>query len=223
MRVLIVEDDNLSVHVMAEIIATGGFEYDRAATGEVGLRKITSHPYDAAIVDIKLIGKMSGLDLIKTARGKGVKTPIIVLSAMNRPHDRISGLNCGADDYLGKPFSSSELLARVVALVRRTAYSQSYGDMRMNDLTLNKETHEVKRGDRQVNLTAGEYSLLQLLMRNAGRTVTPRMVLQSVWGMDYVPSSKIVEARICSLRKKLCAGGEPDMITTIRGFGYVLR
>ena len=223
MRVLIVEDDNMSVHFVSRIIAKSGFDYDRVASGEDGLRKITAHPYDAAIVDIKLIGSMSGLDLIKAAREKGVKTPIIVLSAMNQPHDRISGLNCGADDYLGKPFSSSELLARVMALVRRTSYAQSYGTMRTKDLSLNKETHEVKRGNRTVNLTAGEYSLLELLMRNAGRTVTPRMILQNIWGVDYIPSSKIVETRICMLRKKLCANGEPDMISTIRGFGYVLR
>ena len=223
MKILLVEDDNVYVHFLSGILAKEGFVCDRAASGDVGLQKITSFPYDVAIVDIKLIGDMSGLDLIKAARNKGVKTPIIVLSAMNEPYERTAGLKCGADDYLGKPFSNTELIARIEALVRRASYAQSYGVLKTGDLTLCRETHEVKRGDRLVNLTTGEYALLELLMRNAGRTVTPRMILQSVWGTDYVPSSKIVEMRICSIRKKLCANGEPNMITTIRGFGYALR
>ena len=223
MRALIVEDDNASVHFESRILATIGFTCDRAASGEDGLRKITTFPYDIAMVDIKLIGSMSGLDLIKAARKQGVKTPIIVLSAMNEAHERTSGLKCGADDYMGKPFAGYELAARVEALVRRASYAQSYEVLRANDLTLCRETHEVKRGDRLVNLTAGEYTLLELLMRNKGRTVTTKMILRSVWGTDYIPSSKIVETRICSIRKKLCANGEPDIITTVRGFGYVLR
>ena len=223
MRVLIVEDDKATARFVAKELAKNGFTYDYAASGEDGLLKITTIPYDTAIVDITLAGSMSGLDLITTARKKGVKTPIIVLSALNEAYERTAGLNCGADDYLGKPFSISELLARVLAQVRRSSYAQGYGVLKAKDLTLCMETHEVKRGGRLVDLTTGEYALLELLMRNRGRTVTPQMILQSVWGMDYVPSSKIVETRICAIRKKLCANGEPDMITTIRGFGYELQ
>ena len=224
MRVLIVEDDKETLLFIAKTLAKNGFACDHAESGEDGLLKITTTPYDTAIVDITLVGSMSGLDLIKAARKKNVKTPIIVLSAMNEPYERTNGINCGADDYLGKPFAISELLARVMAQVRRSSYAQGYGAiLRAKDLTLCRETHEVRRGGRPVDLTTGEYVLLELLMRNKGRTITPQMILQSVWGMDYVPSSKIVETRICAIRKKLCANGEPDMITTVRGFGYVLR
>ena len=223
MRVLIVEDDKDTASFVANALAKNSFTCDKAASGEEGLQHIATSPYDTAIVDITLAGRMSGLDMIKTARERGVKTPIIVLSAMNEPYERTAGLNCGADDYLGKPFSISELLARVLAQVRRSSYAHDYGVLRVRNLTLCRETHEVRRDGRTIDLTTGEYALLELLMRNKGRTVTPQMILQSVWGMDYVPSSKIVETRICAIRKKLCAGGEPEMIATIRGFGYVLR
>ena len=223
MRVLVVEDDKNTAIFVANALVKNGFACDQTASGEDGLHHIATIPYDIAIVDITLAGSMSGLDLIKTARRRGIKTPIIVLSALSEPCEKIAGLNCGADDYLGKPFSISELLARVLAQVRRSSYAHGYGILRARNLTLCRETHEVRRGGRLLDLTTGEYALLELLMRNKGRTVTPQMILQSVWGMDYVPSSKIVETRICAIRKKLCADGEPDMIATVRGFGYVLR
>ena len=223
MRALIIEDDKATVDFVTKELRAKGFVCDHTASGEEGLWKITETTYDVAIVDITLADNMSGLGLIKAAREKGVKTPIIVLSAMNEPFEKTLGLNCGADDYLGKPFAVSELLARVSAQIRRTSYVQGYEVLRVRDLTLCTETHEAKRGERKICLTTGEYALLELMMKNAGRTVTPRMILQRVWGMDYLPPSKIVETRICAIRKKLCANGEPDMITTIRGFGYVLR
>ena len=121
MRALIVEDDKETVDFVSAGLAEKGFACDPAASGEDGLRKMSAHPYDIAIVDITLEGTMSGLDLIRTARKRGVKTPIIVLSAMNTPADKIDGLNCGADDYLGKPFARNELVARVSAHIRRTS------------------------------------------------------------------------------------------------------
>ena len=223
MRVLIIEDDKETVDFVSRELAAKGFACDHTASGEEGLWKITENSYDVAIVDITLADKMSGLDLIKTARAKGVKTPIIVLSAQNEPFEKTLGLNCGADDYLGKPFAVSELIARVSAQMRRTSYVHGYEVLRVKDLTLCLKTHEARRGERKISLTTGEYLMLELLMRNAGQPVTPRLILQSVWGMDNLPPSKIVETRICAVRKKLCAGGEPNMITAIRGFGYVLK
>lgn len=222
MKALIVEDDKETTDFLSKNLAEDGFSCDCTAVGEEGLQMISKRHYDIAAIDIKLNGNMSGIDLIKSARDKGVKTPIIVLSALSEPCEKIAGLNAGADDYIGKPFAISEFMARVSAQIRRTAYAQSYGVLTVNDLTLCQETHEVKRGGRRITLTAGEYALLELLMRNTGRTITARMILQSIWDMDYAPS-KVVEMRICSLRKKLCANGEPNMITTIRGFGYVLQ
>jgi len=222
MKALIVEDDKDTVNFLSDKLEEEGFSCDCTAVGEEGLRMISKRPYDIAAIDIKLDGRMSGIDLIKSARGKGVKTPIIVLSALSEPCEKIAGLNAGADDYIGKPFAINEFMARVYAQIRRTSYAQGYNVLTVKDLTLCHETHEVKRGGRRIALTAGEYSLLELLMRNTGRTVTTRMILHSVWELDFAPS-KIVETRICALRKKLCANDEPNMISTIRGFGYVLQ
>ena len=222
MNALIIEDDKATADFVSKGLAESGFVCDRTASGVDGLQKITTLTYAVAIVDIKLADDMSGLDLIKTARRKGVKTPIIVLSAMNESFEKTAGLNAGADDYLGKPFALTELLARVFAQMRRSSYSQCYDLLKVRDLTLCRETHEARRGGRQISLTPGEYALLELLMRNTGKTISARTILQSVWDADYAPS-KIVETRICSLRKKLCANGEPDMITTARGFGYALK
>lgn len=223
MKALIVEDDRETANFVSLGLANKGFDCEQTSSGETGLRLVSERQYDIAIVDITLKDRISGLDLVRSARRKGVKTPIIVLSAMNLAADKIAGLNCGADDYLGKPFARDELVARVMAHVRRTGYTRAESVLRAQDITLRPETHDVHRGSRQIILTSGECALLELLMRNAGKTVSARRILRDLWGFDYVPTSKVVETRIFSLRKKLCANGEPNVIFTERGFGYVLR
>ena len=223
MKALIVEDDKATADFVSSGLEPKGFECDWEVTGESALEAMVKNVYDIAIVDITLNKRMSGLELIRLVREKKINTPIIVLSAMNAPADKISGLNCGADDYLGKPFARSELLARVDAQIRRTSYIHDARPLQVEEISIRPETREAFRGGRRLDLTSGEFALLELLVRNAGRMLSTRTILQRVWNVDNLPSSKIVETRICTLRKKLCAGGEPNMIFTNRGFGYVLR
>jgi len=223
MKALIVEDDKVEASFVSESLATKGFRCKRVANGEAGLLELYANSFDIAIIDVVLGDGMSGIELITQMRKRKINTPVIVLSGRNLPADKIEGLNCGADDYVGKPFARDELLARVDAVLRRSSGAKSERTLRVNDLSVCTDTHEVRRGGRPVELTTGEYGLLEFLMRNAGRTLSTKVILQRVWNVDSLPPSKIVESRICSLRRKLSQNGEPDMISTIRGFGYVLK
>ena len=223
MKALIVEDDREEASFVSTSLAAKGFRCRRVASGEAGLQEISANSFDIAIIDVVLGSGMSGIELIKTMRERKINTPVIVLSGRNLPADKIEGLNCGADDYVGKPFARDELLARVDAVLRRSSGAKSGRTLRVNDLSICTDTHEVRRGGRPVELTTGEYDLLEFLMTNTGRTLSTKVILQRVWNVDSLPPSKIVESRICSLRRKLSQNGEPDMISTIRGFGYVLK
>ena len=223
MKALIVEDDREEARFISESLESKGFRCRRVASGEAGLQELSTNSFDIAIVDIVLGNGISGLELIKQIRKQEINTPVIVLSGMNLPKDKIAGLNCGADDYVGKPFARDELLARVDAVLRRSSGMKKERMLQVKDLSICTDTHEVRRGGRPIELTTGEYELLEYLMTNTGRTLSTRMILQRVWNVDCLPHSKIVESRICSLRRKLSPNGEPDMICTTRGFGYVLK
>jgi two-component system OmpR family response regulator len=223
MKALIVEDNREEAGFVSASLAAKGFCCRRVASGEAGLQELSADSFDIAIVDVVLGDGMSGIELIRQMRKGKINTPVIVLSGRNQPADKIEGLNCGADDYIGKPFARGELLARVDAVLRRSSGMKSDRTLRVKDLSVRTDTHEVRRGERPVNLTTGEYELLEFLMTNTGRTLSTKVILQRVWNVDSLPPSKIVESRICSLRRKLSQNGEPDMISTIRGFGYVLR
>jgi DNA-binding response OmpR family regulator len=208
---------------VSESLATKGFRCRRVASGEAGLQELTANSFDIAIIDVVLGDGMSGIELITQMRKRKINTPVIVLSGRNLPADKIEGLNCGADDYVGKPFARDELLARIDAVMRRSTSIKSDRTLRVKDLSICTNTHEVRRGGKPIELTTGEYALLEFLMTNSGRTLSTRMILQRVWNVDSLPPSKIVESRICSLRRKLSPDGEPNMIFTQRGFGYVLK
>ena len=223
MKALIVEDDREEASFVSTSLAAKGFRCRRVASGEAGLQELTANSFDIAIIDVVLGDGMSGIELIKQMRNRKISTPVIVLSGRSLPADKIEGLNCGADDYVGKPFARDELLARVDAVLRRSSGAKSDRTLRVKDLSICTDTHEVRRGGRPVELTTGEYELLEFLMKNTGRTLSTKVILQRVWNVDSLPPSKIVESRICSLRRKLSPNGEPDMISTIRGFGYVLK
>ena len=223
MKALIVEDDREEASFVSTSLAAKGFRCRRVASGEAGLQEISANSFDIAIIDVVLGSGMSGIELIKTMRERKINTPVIVLSGRNLPADKIEGLNCGADDYVGKPFARDELLARVDAVLRRSSGAKNDRTLRVKDLSICTDTHEVRRGGRPIELTTGEYELLEFLMKNTGRTLSTKVILQRVWNVDSLPPSKIVESRICSLRRKLSQNGEPDMISTIRGFGYVLK
>jgi DNA-binding response OmpR family regulator len=173
------------------------------------------------ILDLMLPGR-SGLDVLRDARARGVKAPVLVLTARDRVSDKVSALDLGADDYLTKPFAFDELLARVRALLRRASADRA-PVLRLDDVALDPATRAVTRGTRRLDLTAREYALLSYFLRNAGRVLTRSMIAQHVWGFDFDPESNIVDVYVGYLRRKLEAPGERRLLHTIRGAGYALR
>jgi two-component system, OmpR family, response regulator len=222
MRVLVVEDDMGIASFILKGLKEAGFAVDHAADGEVALDMALTAPYDAAVVDI-MLPKRDGLSLIESLRRKNVHTPVIILSAKRSIDDRVEGLQRGGDDYLTKPFAFSELLARVQALIRRANGASEPTRLRVGDLSMNLLTREVTRGDKELELQPMEFSLLEYLMRNAGRVVSRTMIMEHVWNYDFDPQTNVVEARIYRLREKVDKGFEPKLIHTLRGAGYVLK
>ena len=222
MKVLIVEDDKLTVSFIAKGMEKHGFACEKAYDGQTGLKLLSENAYDISIVDIKL-PKISGLELIKKLRKAKINTPIIVLSALKLPSDRINGLKAGADDYLAKPFALNELTARIDAILRRTTNIELTKVLSVGNLMLNVVTRQVTRGGREISLTPIEYTMLEYLMKNVNRTLSAEQIFMNVWNGNTMPTTTVVETRLCLIRKKLCEAGESDMIHTVRGFGYVLR
>ena len=222
MRVLLVEDDLKIASFVIKGLKAAGFAVDHAADGEDGLRMALAEPYDTAIIDI-MLPKLDGLALIEEMRREKVNTPVIILSAKGSIDDRVKGLQTGSDDYLTKPFAFSELLARVQALIRRAGGISEPTRLEAGDLSMNLLTREVTRGGRKIELQPLEFSLLEYLMRNAGRVVSKTMIMEHVWDYNFDPLTNVVEARICRLRDKIDKGFAAKRIHTVRGVGYVLK
>jgi len=223
MRVLVIEDDDKIASFVTNGLKQAGFDTSRAANGADGLRLALNDHYDVAVVDI-MLPKLDGLGLIEELRRQQVNTPVIILSAKRSVDDRIKGLQTGGDDYLVKPFSFSELLARVQALLRR-ASSPSVESARLTvgDLSMNLLSRDVVRASEKLDLQAREYALLEYLMRNAGRVVSKTMILERVWGYSFDPQTNVVDVLVCRLRNKVDKNFTEKMIHTIRGVGYVLK
>jgi len=181
-----------------------------------------TEPYDTAIIDI-MLPKLDGLSLIEKMRKEKVATPVIILSAKGSIDDRVKGLQMGSDDYLAKPFAFSELLARVQALIRRASGVSEPTRLTLGDLSLNLLTREVMRSGRKIELQPLEFSLLEYLMRSAGRVVSKTMIMEHVWNYNFDPQTNVVEARISRLRDKIDKDFHKKLIHTVRGVGYVLR
>lgn len=222
MRILLVEDDSKIAAFILKGLKAAGYAVDHAVNGEDGLHLGLTEPYDAAIIDVMLPGR-SGLSIIETLRRKKVRTPVIILSAKGEIEDRIRGLEIGADDYLTKPFSFSELLARVQALIRRASAVEEPMRLSVGGLTLDILTRRVVRDGRKIDLQPLEFSLLEYLMRNAGRVVSKTMIMEHVWDYNFDPRTNVVEARICRLRDKVDKEFDRKLIHTVRGVGYVLQ
>lgn len=222
MRVLVVEDDSKIASFVVKGLRAEGFAVDHAADGEQGLALARSQEYDAAVIDIMLPGK-SGLEVIAALRREKIRTPIIVLSARGAVEDRVRGLQTGADDYLPKPFAFSELLARIQALIRRSTRAEEPTRLAYADLSMNLITREVFRGETRIELQPLEFSLLEYLLRNAGRVVSKTMIMEHVWDYHFDPQTNVVESRIYKLREKVDKGFPEKLIHTVRGVGYVLR
>jgi two-component system OmpR family response regulator len=221
-RILLVEDDEKIASFIIKGMKAAGSAVDHVADGREGLTLATTEPYDAAIVDIMLPG-LDGLSVVGEMRKGKVATPVIILSARGSVEDRVKGLQTGADDYLTKPFAFTELLARVQALVRRASGITEPTRLAVGDLSVNLVSREVKRAGRTIELQPMEFSLLEYLMRNAGRVVSRTMIMEHVWNYDFDPQTNVVEARICRLRDKIDRDFPGKLIHTVRGVGYVLR
>lgn len=222
MRLLLIEDDEKIASFIKKGFKSEGFAVDHAPDGPSGLDMVIAEPYDAAIVDIMLPG-LDGLSLIGRMRREKVMTPVIILSAKGSIDDRVKGLQTGGDDYLGKPFAFSELLARVQALIRRASGAKEPTRLSYGDLTIDVLAREVHREGAKIELQPLEYSLLEYLMRNADRVVSKTMIMEHVWDYHFDPQTNVVEARICRLRDKVDKGFDKKLIHTVRGVGYVLR
>jgi two-component system OmpR family response regulator len=222
MRILLVEDDQKIAAFIVKGLKAEGFAVDHAADGTDGLHLALTEPYDAAVVDIMLPG-LDGLTLIERLRQEKVKTPVIILSAKGTVDDRVKGLQTGGDDYLTKPFAFSELLARIQALIRRSTDQTEPTRLVAGDVSMNLITREVLRSEKKIDLQPLEFSLLEYLMRNAGRVVSKTMIMEHVWDYHFDPQTNVVESRIYKLREKIDKGFPTKLIHTVRGVGYVLK
>jgi DNA-binding response OmpR family regulator len=219
-RVLVVEDDDDIAQVLQRSLRMEGYEVRIAGDGEAALDEATTFNPDLVILDLGL-PKLDGIDVAKRLRAAD-DVPILMLTARDALDARVEGLDSGADDYLVKPFERQELLARLRALLRRRPPRGS-ASLTVADLALNPDTHEVSRGERPIELTQREFELLEYLMRNE-RIVIPRQrLLEEVWGYDPFATTNTIEVFVSNLRRKLESGGEPRLLHTIRGAGYVLR
>jgi DNA-binding response OmpR family regulator len=221
MRVLVVEDEKKSASFIRKALQTAGFAADMLHHGEEALAALLHTPFDVAVLDIMLPGR-DGLSIVRQLRERGVKTPVLLLTARGETSERVEGLNAGADDYLPKPFALDELVARVRALGRRTGETRAI-TLRVADLSLNTITREVKRGLRTIGLAPREYLLLEYLMRSTGRICDRMSIVEKVWDYDFDPGTNLVDVYIMRLREKIDAGHEPKLLHTVRGVGYVLR
>ncbi len=222
MRLLLVEDDPKIASFILKGLKAEGYAVDHAPDGQEGLHLAVTEPYDAAIIDV-MLPTLDGLSVIERMRKDKVNTPVIILSAKGSVDDRVKGLQVGGDDYLPKPFAFSELLARVQALIRRGSSLSEPTRLTVGDLTMNLLNREVTRGGRKIELQRLEFSLLEYLMRSAGRVVSKTMIMEHVWDYNFDPQTNVVESRICRLRDKIDRGFDQKLIQTVRGVGYALK
>jgi two-component system OmpR family response regulator len=222
MRILLIEDDQKIASFIVKGLKAAGYAVDHASDGEEGLHLVLNEPYDVAIVDI-MLPKLDGLKVIERMRKEKVNTPVIILSAKGSVDDRVRGLQKGGDDYLTKPFAFSELLARVQALLRRASSASEPTRLAMGDLSIDLLTREVVRGGEKIELQPLEFSLLEYLMRHAGRVISKTMIMEHVWDYNFDPQTNVVEVRISRLRDKIDRGFDRKLIHTVRGVGYVLK
>lgn len=222
MRVLIVEDDTNTADFIAQGLRQAGYTPDLASDGKDGLFLALEQPYDAIVLDRMLPG-LDGLTLLRTLRGAGHNTPVLLLSALGEVDDRVEGLRAGGDDYLVKPFALVELQARLEVLLRRGEVKMADAVLRLGDLELDRLTRNARRGGRVIDLQPREYQLLEYLMLHAGQVVTRTMLLEGVWDYHFDPQTNVIDVHISRLRAKIDKGAERPLLHTVRGAGYCLR
>ena len=221
MRVLIVEDEKKMAAFIRKALQTEGFAVDMLHDGADALAAVAHTPFDVVVLDVMLPGR-DGLSVVRQMRERGLKTPVLLLTARGEVSEKVEGLNAGADDYLPKPFALEELIARVRALGRRAGESKAI-TLRVGDLKLDTITREVRRGANLIDLAPREYLLLEFLMRAPGRIRGRMAIVEKVWDYDFDPGTNLVDVYIMRLREKIDAGFEVKLLQTVRGVGYVLR
>lgn len=221
MRILVVDDEPQLRRALERALKLEGYEVELAADGDQALAAIGGRAPDAIVLDV-LMPKRDGLSVCRELRERGDLTPVLMLTARDAVSDRVDGLDAGADDYVVKPFALAELLARLRALLRR-GNGDGNGELGYADLTLDPATREVRRGERQIELTKTEFALLEQMLRHPRLVLTRSQLFEAVWGYDFGPRSNSLEVYIGYLRRKTEARGEPRLIQTVRGVGYALR
>ena len=222
MRLLVVEDDKKIASFLQKGLQEAGFSVDVSHNGIDGLSLALTEPYEAAVIDI-MLPDLDGLSLIERMRNRGIETPVLILSARQSVDDRIEGLQRGGDDYMVKPFSFNELLARIQALLRRGQKGAESGIMTVGELQLDPLKREVRRQNKKIELPAKEYALLELMMRNPGRVLSKTSILERIYDYSFDPQTNIVDVLVCRLRNRIDKNYENKFIHTVRGMGYVLR
>ena len=222
MRILLIEDDVKIASFIEKGLKEAGFIVDRCADGQSGLECALTGSHDAAVVDL-MLPHLDGLSVIETMRTKNVNTPVLILSARQTVDDRIQGLQRGGDDYMVKPFSFSELLARVQALIRRDQKNTRSMFLTVGDLEMDLLKHEVTRNGEKIELPAKEYSLLEYMMHNPGRVLSKTSILERVYDYAFDPQTNVVDVLVYRLRNKIDKDFQDKMIHTVRGMGYVLK
>ena len=222
MRILIADDEPAVLSALERALRLDGFEVSTAEDGAAALAKAAPAPFDAIVLDV-MMPRVDGLEVCRRLRLAGDRTPILMLTALDAVEDRVLGLDSGADDYLVKPFALREMRARVRALLRRAAPGGEAEVLRFADLRLDLGAHEAHRGERRIELSKTEFTLLEQFLRHPRRVLTRSQVFELVWGYDFGPTSNALGVYIGYLRRKTEAGGKPRLLHTVRGVGYVLR
>jgi two-component system OmpR family response regulator len=217
-----VEDDATITDFVSKGLAEAGYAVDVASDGERGVELAIKGGYDAAIVDV-MLPRLDGLTLIDRIRARGVRTPVLILSARRTVDDRVKGLQAGGDDYLTKPFAFAELVARLQALIRRSSGQAEPMRLSLGNLSLDLLSRRAERDGNAIDLRPREYELLEYLLRNQGRVLTKTMILSHVWGYNFDPGTNVVDVLVSRLREKIDRDFEPKLLHTVRGVGYVLK
>jgi two-component system, OmpR family, response regulator MprA len=222
MRILVVDDEQAVREALDRALRLEGYEVDLAGDGSEALATIAKRPPDAVVLDL-MMPQINGLEVCRRLRAAGDRTPVLILTARDGVSDRVTGLDAGADDYVVKPFALEELLARLRALVRRSLPGSDNQTLRFADLTLDRSSYQVMRGDREIELTRTEFQLLELFMLHPRQVLTRSVIFERVWEYDFGPTSNSLTVYMGYLRSKTEAGGESRLLHTVRGVGYVLR
>ena len=222
MKLLLVEDNERVSRFIVKGLQDAGHTVDHAPNGHDGLQLATSHVYDVIIMDRMLPSQADGLTIIETVRTAGIRTPILILSALSTVEERIHGLKSGGDDYLTKPFAFGELLARLDALVRRTQENPKDTSLVVGDLHMDLLTRKVTRGQQSLSLQPREFKLLEYLMRHANQVVTRTMLIENVWEYNFDPQTNVIDVHISKLRQRIDAEFDRPLLRTVRNAGYML-